>query len=76
MNFFQTSRGGISFIRPGRKSSLQIARQKLAAVVKQRSKLRQKSPAMVDDMFSAMNSTATGKWSVLPLWIQVAAAKI
>ena len=72
MNFFQTSRGGISFIRPGRKSSLQIARQKLAAVVKQRSKLRQKSPAMVDDM----NSTAAGEWSVLPLWIQVAAAKM
>ena len=76
MNFFQTSHGGISFIRPGRKSSLQIARQKLAAVVKQRSKLRQKSPAMVDDMFSAINVTAAGEWSVLPLWIQVAAAKI
>ena len=66
MNFFQTSRGGISFIRPGRKSSLQIARQKLAAVVKQRSKLRQGKPAMVDDMSSAINVTAAGKWSALP----------
>ena len=58
MNFFQTSHGGISFIRPGRKSSLQIARQKLAAVVKQRRKLREQKVSMVDDTpISAINST-------------------